>query len=87
MPRLKWKVIIEELDSGFIVHIGCKNIATSMSWVELLQALADLRENPDEMYKKWFPEDFTKKDILIGIPGEAAGQLQQNPVPDCENRN
>lgn len=68
MLRLKWKVTIEEVDKGFIVQVGCKRIATDMTWGMLIKILNELRENPGEKYKTWFPEDFDEMGNLTPQP-------------------
>lgn len=63
MSRLRYEVVVKELDKGFIVTVGCKSIAYTGSFEDLLLALKGYRDNPEDTHRKWFPEDFDEKSL------------------------
>lgn len=71
--KMNWKITIEELDRGRIITVGCKRIAFDGTIEDMLEILQELYDDPQGMYKAWFPEDFEKK-MEQEPPRECCGQ-------------
>ena len=54
----KLTVEIQQLDRGYFIQAGCKQIATSLSLDEVLSEVRGYLTEPDLMHAKYFPEDF-----------------------------
>jgi len=61
MNKVKVDFTIHELDKGFIVTVGCKQIATDKDLDTVLKELKRYFENPTEVQKEYFPENFLQE--------------------------
>lgn len=88
MRRLS--VEIQQLDRGYFIQAGCKQIATSLSLDEVLNEIRGYFTEPDLMHAKYFPEDFTpveKSNDCRGAATEVARSIPQSLAsPIARNR-
>jgi len=83
MNKAKIDFTIHELDKGFIVTVGCKQIATDKDLDTVLKELRQYSENPTEVQREYFPEDFLQKEAkeLTVQMNTRAEQECSVPVP------
>lgn len=74
---------IRALDRGYVVQVGCKDIAFDGSIDELLAKIREYMMNPSAAHRKYFPEDFLDKEkrCVEETMGEQHVDPRYNPVP------